>query len=46
MWLHAGDVLSLIRRGKVMAYLAVTMGTDPQREEWRGLVSNVVRDLR
>jgi hypothetical protein len=45
-WRHAGGVVSLIREGKVMGYVAGTMSTDPKREEWRGLVSNVLRYLR
>lgn len=45
-WQHAGGVLSLIRDGKVIGYVAGTMGTDPKREEWSGLVGNVLRYLR
>lgn len=46
VWRHAGGVLSLIRNGKIMGYLAGSMSNDPRREEWRGLVTNVLRYLR
>jgi hypothetical protein len=46
VWRHAGGVYSLERDGKTFGYLAGAMGDDPKREEWRGLIANVLRYLR
>jgi hypothetical protein len=46
VWRHAGGVYAIEREGKIIGYVAGQMGDDPEREEWRGLISNVLRYLR
>ena len=43
VWQHTAALYSITRKGRVFGYAAGIMGADRDSEEWRGLISNVMR---